>query len=143
MTNKPFDDIRLSPEGNRRRAEMLATLQQEVVKARRRKASRSIALGGAAMIVCIFAAIWAGQSTLPDSHEMVDKSPTVSDKIGNAVVNEEPENDSGVREAIVLRQVSLETINDDELLETLSSLGQPATIGHIGGQPVVVPQTRL
>ncbi len=142
MTNKPFDDIRLSPEGNRRRAEMLATLQQEVVKVRRRKTSRSIALGGAAMIACIFAAIWAGQSALPDGHEMVDKSP-VSDKFGNAVVKKESEYDSGIREPIVVRQVSLETINDDELLETLSSLGQPATIGHIGGQPVVVPQTRL
>ena len=126
--------IRLSEHGSLRRIEMLTELQSELLRDRQsRKRKHALLLLGAA-IVLIASNIWLLNWRSDQRHHVVEHVTSVSRHGADQMENQNSER------PFEFNHLSFEKISDDELLETLSNMGQPSVLGKIGGETKVVSQ---
>lgn len=137
MTDHSNNRIQLSETGQQRRDQMLTELQGVLKRRRiRRQGAKRFAAVGAGMV---FVAIVTWTLLVGMNHEntVVDQSSAEPSPMDVADPNLTPNRYSE------LKNVVFETIDDEEMLQTLSELGCPSVLGRVRGELTVVPQTRM
>jgi hypothetical protein len=132
--NDNSTQIRLTEEGSLRRKKMLTVLQNELLLNSQRRRQKHVLLGLGAAMFLIASTIWIWNWGSDQSQNVVEQESTGSRQVDGQM--EDPNPDSRVE----FNQVSFETISDDELLRTLSNMGQPSVLGEIGGETKVISQ---
>ncbi len=138
MIDQSNNRIQLSESGQQRRQQMLTELQGEL----KRRHLRHQRLNG-------FAAVTGGMLVIA----IVTWTLLVGTNINDMVVDQtapEPKSIdlvdrhlSSAPRIAEYKKVVFETIDDEQMLQTLSELGCPAVLGRVGGELTIVPQTRM
>ena len=132
--NDDTTQLRLTDEGSQRRKEMLTELQSELLRNSQSRKRKKVLLWLGAVMFLIASTIWTLNLGSDQRQNVVDQTPTGSSQVDGQM------DDSNSDLPFEFNHVSFETISDDELLKTLSNLGQPSVLGEIGGETKVISQ---
>lgn len=143
MSDSNFKKIRLTPEGETRRHEMLKHLQVEMESARQR---RSRFRAGSVIVGCLallfFSLRFFGGDVDPSTETIVDKGQaTTADEVALKFTDLVQNREDVTRKYVVARarpihpkRVVLEVIDDVELSQNLAEVGRPSVVGRINGE---------
>ena len=113
---------------------MLTDLQFEVLRNRQRRRQKQAFLVTGAAMVLIASTIWIVNGQFDQRPNLVEQIPAGAHQAVDQM------DDSNSDAPLEFNRVSFETISDEELLRTLSNMGQPSVLGEIGGETKVISQ---
>lgn len=138
----------LSPEGHQRREDILQQLVVHQARLQRRRQRRRRAGTAGLVVLAALVTVWLGRGLSPDPQpapEQLAQPAQPRNATRVAVVGNRP----NVVERYVVRRsqpqgaTSLETLDDDELIDLMSQIDPQTIIARIGGQMHVVRPTDL
>ena len=138
MIDQSNNRIQLSEAGQQRREQMLTELQGELKRrqVRRQHLNGFAAVAGAMLVIAIVT--WALLVGTNYNDMVVDQTPpgSTSNNLADRHLNSAPR-------IAEYKKVVFETIDDEQMLQTLSELGCPAVLGRVGGELTIVRQTKM
>lgn len=147
MSDSNFKKVRLSPEGEMRRREMLQQLQGEMELARQKRTkfrAGSVIVGCLALL--LFSVRFFDGTPKAPSDTIVDKVPEISaggsaETIALKFIDLEQNRENVTGKYVVARtepiqpsRVVLQLIDDFQLSQHLAEVGRPSVVGRINGE---------
>jgi len=132
--NDSTNKNRLTEKGSLRRKEMLTELQSQLVLNREWQKQKHLLWRLATAAFLIASTVWILNLAADRDQNFAEQKPAGANQFDGQI------DDSNPGPPPKFNQVSFETISDDELLRTLSDMGQPCVLGEIGGETKVISQ---